>query len=431
MKQILLATAFAFILFSCNTNHRITDPRDYERYLRNAEVNQKLTDIDSEISFWKNRLLRVDDDIVSRSKLAGLLERRFEYSGNICEIHQADSIYKLVNIVQSINSSSTFRSLAGNCIKQHKFRQAQLYIDSALALGDDKYLTLLVDFDIAIELGNKYRAKNALRLLGNRKSFDYLIRASKYKDHIEGNLDEAIILMEKASKEVENNEALALWTISNLADMYGHANRLTESYQCYLQVLAKDHEYHHALRGIAWLAFSADKNPAEARRIINYIKEQHPVPDYDLLLAEIADYEGNHKEKTAHLNNFFEAVTDSSYGDMYNKYLFNVQADVLNNLDNAAAIAKKEVENRPTPEAYSWLAWSYLKSGETDKASQIARAHVERKSFEPEVIYRLGIIYKKLGDKNRAKKYLLDAKNSAYELGPLSASEISAALNSF
>lgn len=430
MKKNLLLYVFALMLFSCTSNEKITDLSDYEKYLDKKGTSGKLTEIDSEILFWKKRLDKIQDDIVSRSKLAGLLEKRFSYSGKIAEIHQADSLYKLVNRIQSINSSGTFRALAANCIKQHKFRQAQLYIDSALALGDDKYITLLMQFDIAMELGNRYKADKVLNSLGNKNSFDYLIRAAKYKDHIEGNLDEAIELMEKALKQVEANQTLFLWAKSNLGDMYGHANNMRKSYQCYLDALAKDPEYYHALKGIAWLAFSGDKNTGEARRIILSLKQRHDVPDYDLLLAEFADFENNEKERDRHFTEFLKAIADPAYGDMYNKYIFNLQADVLNNPDRALLVAKNEVENRPTPEVFSWLAWAYLKNGEINKAVQIAKANVEKKSFEPEVVYRLGMIYKCSGQKNKAKQYLNNAISSSYELGPLAVNEITKALHS-
>jgi len=266
MKKTAFLYVYAIALIACNSENKITNSSDYSIYLQKIHSGKNLTAIDAEIIFWKKRLINVEDDIISRSKLAGLFESRFTYSGDIGEIHQADSLYKIVNRIQSLNSSGTFRSLAANCIKQHKSQQAQLYIDSALVFGDDKYLTVLMEFDISMELGSKYRAGKALRSLVNKNSFDYLIRAAKFKDHIEGNLDESIVLMEKTLKEVEKNQSLLLLTKSNLGDMYGHANRFRESYQSYLDALSNDPEYYHALKGIAWLAFSHDKNTLEACR---------------------------------------------------------------------------------------------------------------------------------------------------------------------
>ena len=428
MKKYIPLYVISVLMLSCTNNERITNPQDYDVFLR-ANTTNKIAHIDAETEFWKARLKNVEDDIVSRSKLAGLLEKRFSYSGNVSELLQADSIYKLVNAIQSKMSSGTFRSLASNSIRLHKFKLAQKYIDSALALGDDKYLSLLIQFDIAIELGNRYQAKQVLEKLGNKNGFDYLIRAAKYADHTEGNLDEAIRLMEKAVKEVEKNETLWLWAKANLGDMYGHANKLRESYNCYLEVLSRDPRYYHALKGVAWLAFSGDKDPREAKRIISSLRKLHNVPDYTLLLAEIAAFENNQKERDTYIADFLKIVRDPSYGDMYNKYVFFLQSDFFDNAEQAISLATRETENRPNAEAYSWLAWAYFKQGKIDEALRITKAKVENKSFDPEVLYRMGIMYQNAGDKNKAKEYLNDAMSSAYELGPLTAKDISKALH--
>ena len=434
MKMSFLGVMFVFSIFSSCTFFRnekpITNITDYEKYLQPKKEKDQLKKIDTEIAFWQKRFITSKDDIISRSKIAGLLTQRFTYSGSVTEIHQADSIYQLVNTLNKINSSSTYRSLAANCITQHKFKQAQLYIDSALQLGDDKYQSVLMEFDVAMELGNKYRARKALNSLVNKNTFEYLIREAKYMDHAEGNLDAAIGLMEKAWEEIKNgnNTSVWLWTKSNLGDMYGHANRFKESYQCYLDVLAKDPEYYHALKGIAWLAFSKDKNTSEAKRIVAYLKQQHPVPDYELLLAKIASFENNETEKNIHIENFITWVSNVGYGDMYNKYLFNVQADELKNNALALAIAEKEVQHRPTGEAFSWLAWAYLKNGQKENALKTIRLYVATNCFEPDALYYAGKIYQANGDARNARKFLKDAYNSSYELGPALSIEIKNAL---
>jgi tetratricopeptide (TPR) repeat protein len=430
MRKFVLPFTLSLLAWACSTKEKITNPADYTVYVQNKNTGKNLSSIDSEIVFWQKRLNKIQDDIISRSKLAGLLENRFSYSGNINELHDADSLYKLVNPIQSLNSSGTFRALAANCIRQHKFQQAKWYIDSALALGDDRYLTTLMEFDIAMELGNRFRANKVLRSFANKNDFDYLIRLAKYKDHIEGNLEEAIILMEKALKEVENNRTLYRWTKSNLGDMYGHANRLKESYQCFLDVLAEDPEYYHALKGIAWIAFARDKNVREGKKIIEFLQQQHRVPEYDLLLAEIAAFENNEAVKEYHLGRFSVATRNSAYGNMYNKYLFNLHADEWNNAGEALSIAKKEIGNRATPEVFSWLAWAYFKTGNIDKALKIAKGYVEKKCFEPGVLYRMGIIYKASGQKDKAKEFLTSARSSAFELGPLAEKEITKVLQS-
>jgi tetratricopeptide (TPR) repeat protein len=420
MKKLFLSLLIVLLTFTGCKQQPITNPKDYAAYLQ-PSPNTRLQQIDTELAFWTNKLTKAPGDIISESKLAGLLTKRFAYSGNITEIHRADSLYRTVNALNHTTGSGTFRSLAANCITQHRFQQAQLYIDSALTLSDDKYLTLLMEFDVAMELGNRYRARKALNSLADRNSFDYLIREAKYKDHVEGQLDAAIGLMEKAYDKIKDNASPALycWIKTNLGDFYGHANRYKESYQCYLDVLAKDPHYYHALKGIAWLAFSHDNNVANARKIVAYLQQRHSVPDYELLLSQMAASQHDSIGYKQHIDRFITATRNELYGGMYNKYLFTVEADQLNNAGRCLQIAREEVAHRPTPEAFSWLAWAYCRNGDVAKAMETARLYVANKCFEPDALFYLGKIYQAGGRNNMARTYLKAAKKSAYELGPV------------
>ena len=422
---LLLSFAFVSMLLACSTRSNLVERTDIENYLHST-LKSPLVKIDSEINFWNQRFTKVPDDLIARAKIASLLIHRFAYSGNIAEIHEADSLYKLVNSINRLNSSSTYRSLAANCITQHQFRLAQSYIDSALALGDDKFLSTLMEFDIALELGNLQRARKSLGSIHDKNCFEYLIRQAKYKDKVEGDLESAISLMEMArekSKEIPNKE-LFLWVNSNLADMYGHANRFEDSYQKYLQVLQEDPQYYHALKGIAWLAYAKDNNLDLAKEILVYLKTVHPIPDYDLLLANIAETENDSVSKKQLLHSFDKRVTNYLYGNMYNKYLFNLHAEEWQNKTEALEIAQKEIELRPTCEAFSWLAWAYLINNQKEKALQTVKYHVENKSFEPESLFLLGKIYFATGNTEKAKQYLTLAKESAFELGPNTLNQI-------
>lgn len=426
MKKILYSL---LILLTACRQQNITNSKDYSRYLQSTQ-NTRLQQIDAELSFWQNKLHNAPGDIISESKIASLYTRRFSYSGNINEIHCADSLYRQVNILNHTTSSGTFRSLAANCITQHRFLQAKQYIDSALVLGDDKYLTVLMEFDVAMELGDRFRAQKALNSLTDKNSFDYLIREAKYKDHVEGDLDAAIGLMEKAYEKIKDNhnQGLYCWIKSNLGDFYGHANRYQESYKCYLDVLAKDPHYYHALKGIAWLAFSHDKDVVNARKIVAYLQQRHPVPDYELLLSQIAVAGHDSIQYKQHLESFMTATHNALYGGMYNKYLFNIEADEMNNAARCLQIAQQEVAHRPTPEAYSWLAWAYCRNGEVSKAMATAQAHVAGKCFEPDALFYLGKIYQAGGENAKARLYLKAAKESSYELGPVVSGRITETL---
>ena len=113
---------------------------------------------------------------------------------------------------------------------------------------------------------------------------------------------------------------------------------------------------------------------------------------------------------------------------MYNKYLFAVEADELNNAGRCLQIAQQEVAHRPTPEAFSWLAWAYCRNGNVSKAMETARLYVANKCFEPDALFYLGKIYQAGGRNNMARTYLKAAKESSFELGPVVSNEIKKSL---
>lgn len=419
-------------LMACKpSSHRVTNAKDYEVYMkkRSQQSLHSLQIINEDIEFWKQRLEKSKTDIVSKVKLAGLYSSRFKVAGDINDIHTSDSLYLLANPLIKIGSSSVYKALAANCITEHRFQQAKLYIDTALAMGDGKYTSLLMQCDVSIELGDLGAAKKALAQIEYKNDFDYLIREAKLLDH-EGDQDKGILKMEKAARQAvnSNNEKLFFWVTTNLGDMYGHANRFNEAYHCYLEVLKKNPEDLYALKGIAWLAFSHDKDVKEAKRILYYLSSLHPVPDYKLILAKIAAFENDQLLYKKMITDYVSEIKDRRYGDMYNKYLFNIDVSDQK-INEAVKIAEREVNNRPTPQSYDLLSWAYYKAGEKENALKLAKDFVENKCFEPEAFYHLGVIYSHAGENKKAKYYLQRAKNSAFELGPSYSSEVQEALN--
>ncbi len=417
----------AIVITSCTSNTSpVTDEQTINTVLQQStNLTNNLRIVDEDLQFWNNRLAAKADDNNAKIKLASLYSKRFQYSGNIIDVLKSDSFYIAANQLQKHFSSGIYRSLAANCVTQHRFQQADKYLDTALQMGDDKYLTVLQRFDVKLELGQYKQAEQLLNSLSQKNNFDYYIRASKLEDH-KGNADASIRFMEQAYADVKesNNTQLLHWVKTNLADMYGHNNRIEESYKLYNEVLAVDPAYYHAWKGIAWIAFSHDKNTKLAKNILYWLQAHHPIPDYDLLLSEIAAYENNGHEKNIRLAAYIDQVTQPVYGDMYNKYLFAIMSDERNNVSMALQIARKEILNRPTPQSYDLLAWSLYKNGQVEEAARMVNGRVLNKTFEPDALYHIGIIYKQAGNKKLAKQCLNEALQSSFELGPLVTNDI-------
>ena len=425
--SFLLLVFGVFILFNCAEPERpIVYPEDYSMYMVKSG-DQSLHSCNEEIVFWKNRLAKSPDDEVSLAKLASLFSSRFKLTGEVEDLYASDSLYQVVLNSTPMGKAELYQALAVNSITKHEFRQGKKYIQEALEIGDSKGASYLTLVDLNLELGDYDGAKFILKEFENKNSFAYLIRQAKVKDQ-EGKLDSAIYLMEKALDRIKDDKSLFVWTKSNLADMYGHAGRVKEAYESYLEVLRKDPHYDYALKGIAWIAFSHDHNTAEAKRIIQSIINKKSTPDLHLLLAQIAEFEKNESEKINELKLFTAEARKPKYLGMYNKYLCTLEAEDLQNPARAIEIAEMEIKSRPTPQSFDLLAWGLYHKGDVTKAAKVASLHVENKTYEPEALYHLGMIYKN-SDAEKSKVFLAEAAKSEFELGPIVTKKIEAALN--
>jgi len=421
MKTFNLAIilVMTLLMVSCkNESNQITNPKDYDTYL----VSNDTKSIDfakNEIDFWQKKFDAAPNQISYLSQIAANYSKLFEITGNINYIYKTEELLLQSNEALKYTQVGTIRSLARNYITQHRFKEALILANKALAIGEGKKETQKLLFDVQMELGNFAAAEKNLKAIQDTNEFDFLIRIAKWNDHL-GDLPTAISLMEKASKiaEKNENEGLKVWAYSNLGDMYGHAGQIKKSYKYYLKTLALEPHNSYALKGIAWITFSHEKNTAEANRIINIISKNHNSPDFYLMKSEIAEYDNNYKLKSTSISDYFNMLKENKYGAMYNKYNALIFADEKVTAQKALEIAKIEVDHRPTPDSYDLLAWSYYNLGDYNKALEIAQKYVAGKSFEPELNYHLAMIYKANKMNALIEPIKKDLLASTFELGP-------------
>lgn len=424
MNQCKLLTVFFFgllFLTACTGKKNITNRNDYVAFLKPGIILKQVNNLKSQLSFWNSRLQRDTGNYVDMMEMASCHLQLFRLTGKINHLHTGDSLLKRSTAKLNNTDPDILFALSQTAITQHRFRDAGHYNESADKSGGDKYIHHLLAFDTKMELGEIMTANKKIEALLDKSSFDYLIRKSKLEDH-KGNLDKAIDLMEQAFEKVKDNKkSLYCWALSNLADMYGHAGRVKESYDAYLKVLQKDSSYIYALKGIAWIAYSHDHNTKEAKRILQYISDQTNMPDILLQLAEIEEWEGNEAKKKEYINRFITEVQQPGYGDMYNKYLIHLYTEELKDYNKAVELAEKEIASRATPETYDWLAWVHYNAGDIDTANLIATNYVYKRNFEPDALYHTAMIFSAAGKKEKAKELLEECLASSFEIGPVKA----------
>lgn len=419
MKSGFAFFSILLLIIGCNKeNSNVLNPSDYNVFL-DLKQNNAIDFAQKEINFWEHKFNNAPSQTSYLNNIASNYTILFEQTGDVEKLYQAEK--KLLQACKMLNYSdaTTLRSLARNYITQHRFKEALQLAQQALHTKSKINETNKLLFDVHMELGNYENAYENLKQIYNMNDFDYLIRLAKWSDY-KGNLDTAISMMEKATAIVQKNDnkKIMAWSFSNLGDMYGHAGKINTAYEYYLKALQIEPNNYYSLKGLAWIAFSHEKNGKEANRIINAIAKRHESPDFYLLKAEIAEFEKDYILQKKYLTDYFRMLAKVDYGVMYNSYNALLFSEEKHTISNAFSIANQEISNRPTPQSYDLLAWAYFKKGYTKKALEIAQQHIAHQTFEPEILYHLASIYKAnnlLKETNSIKKEL---QSSIFELGP-------------
>lgn len=418
MKALILCM-LVLLLTSCKKEEKlvITNPAHYNTFLDTSN-NESLKSAISEKDYWNNRLKPDTSGVGEIGPLAGAYTRIFEASGAVENLKKAEALYKKGMEISANNKDNYARGLARTNISQHRFKEAKAVLEESYAGVSNKRATEMMLFDIYMELGDYDKADAFLGKIKNTNDYNYLIRLAKWSDY-KGDLEAAIKYMEQAKSIAESRGSIALkvWTYSNLADFYGHAGRIEASYQHYLKTLQLQPDNAYAKKGIAWIAYAAEKNTTEANRILDSVMVHHQVPDYFLLKAEMAEFNNQLSEAEVFIDSFVNNASETDYGDMYNAYLIEIYAE--SQPEKALTLATQEIQNRATPETYSLLAYAQLMAGMNAEALQTIENFVAGKTFEPMAQYYSALVYKANGKSDMVKPLKKELLTAAFELGPV------------
>jgi len=414
---------------SCNGNNDAVVNKVFIDSIINDNKLSNLQQInDEELRFNKQRLDSLPGGLIDAQKYAGALAGRFHLYGDITALRSADSIMRWINQQNVEKDAAPLRTLAYYSILQHRFSLANNYVQKALSLGSEKYISELLNFDVAFEKGQYALAKNILQRIKSTNEYGYFFRLSKYQ-HWMGEMDSSINSLKKASELAGNNTRLMQTAISNLADLYMHAAEVEKANYLYMQSILLDKSDLHSLMGLGWIALIHDKNDSLAERILKFVRSKTTSPEPLLMLMYVAQQRRDTIAEKQYAQEFVLMVSDSVYGDMYNKYLVDIYSTTLNNPGKAVAIAEKELKNRCTPQTCSWLVWSLFKNGEKDRAMKVYEEHISGKPLEGLELYYLGIIMKEMKQGYNAEQYLDAAWKNRFDLSPAKASLLKSMLD--
>ncbi|NRB48573.1 MAG: hypothetical protein HRU41_12930 [Saprospiraceae bacterium] len=429
MKKLftLLVLGSLFALGFYNSKKPIVQQEDIRPYLQAEYFNHERSTLLEQVNFWAERLADQATNSIYQQKLASLQAQYFRLSGEVQFLRSSDSL--LLDLARRFpNTVANWQGLAQNAITGHEFAKADRYINQALAIGEKRYQSSLIKVDVLLERGARMEALGLLNGLGNSYKFEYLTRQVKLQDEL-GELEDAIVWMEKAvgRAKTSGDSSLVSWSLANLADMYGHQGKIKKSYNTFLQALQYNPAELHALKGIAWIAFSHDKAPTLAKGIIEFLQSLQDVPDYDLLLADIATYQQDFQQAAQYTGRFLDRASKEIYGFLYTRPLAERQM-ASGQLEENDGRTKAEIDQRAHPLSYALRAQYLHERGSKDAAIKLLEEKVLGQTEEPDALYLAGMVFKQNGKTKEAKALLKAAREAAFELGPIAEIEIKNAL---
>lgn len=414
----ILAALLAGLTACHNQPSTLADPHFTDSLITHGQPAAQEKLLSQELIFWKNRLDSQPGAFTALARYAGLRGQHFHNSGEMSDLAVADSIYRCLNREYKGNEAGILRAWASLNITRHRFREADSLVQLAMQAGSEQYATTLLSFDTKFELGSYLLAERALQSCIATNEYGYFFRLAKWK-HFQGETDSALYYMQKAADWSGNSLFLRQTALSNLADLYMHEGGFTKAARLYTGILKQNPADYHSLRGLGRIQLLHDKHPASAEKVFRYISVQNALPDplYDMVW--VAEQEGDSALQQTYATVFVQKAGDSAYGAMYHKYLLELYTGILHKPVLAISIAEEETRNRPTPQAFAWLAWSLHMGGDDARAMKVYLDHVSGKPLEALELYWMGKLMQAVGKQYIAHAFFTAAAKNRYDLSPL------------
>jgi len=369
------------------------------------------------LRFWKDRIHPGLPGIVSESKYAACLAMRFHLFGDILDIKQADSVIRKIDSDFNYKEAQANLTLVSYSILQHRFSEADGWLEKARHCGLKKYDLLTASFDVDFELGRYFQASNSLKQLKNSDDYGYFFRRSKM-DHLNGSLDSAVTAMMKAANIEEGSAWLEEIALANAADLYIHAGDLKKAAELYIKCIRMNSADFHSIQSLGWIALVHDKNDSLAEKIFSFVQTKNKLPDAWYKLTQMAELRGDRDLAIKYAKEFASRASDTVYGNMYNKYLIELYTGILNNYSRAEQIAKRELDNRSTPQTRAWYAWALFCNNRKKEALDQYENHVSGKPLEALELYWMGKLMQGINKGYNAQAFFSAAVINKYDLSP-------------
>jgi tetratricopeptide (TPR) repeat protein len=393
--QYILTPLVAALLFLLGTDH----------------VLAQLTRTDSQIAYYQQLIKRNPRNGKAFYGLGDALIRKARETGDPNYFNRAEEALRKSLEIAPQNAGAK-RHLAYVFYSRHEFEPAALYARKAIEMEADDGDSYGILGDALLEVGKYDEARDAYQKMMQLENSLYSRSRLAGLKSIHGDSTGSIAELEKAiaaGKATQQPAESVAWAQWQLGTDFLSLGDLTKAEAYYRQSLQSYPNYYRAQAGMAQVR-SAQKRYDEA--IDHYQKAIAvlPMPDYVAGLGDLYGKIG----KPAQARQQYELVEYIGRLNAINQVLYNRElayfyADHDMKLAESLELAKRELDYRKDIYAYDLLGWSLYKNDKVEEARDAIEKALPLGTQDAKLFFHAGMIYHRLGDKEKAKQYLAKA----------------------
>ena len=390
--QYLPTTLVAALLFLLGTDH----------------VLAQTTRTDSLISYYQQLIKRNPRNGKAFYGLGDALIRKARETGDPNYFNRAEeALARSLEIAPK--NAGAMRHLAYVFYSRHEFEPAAVHAGKAIEMDSRDGDSYGILGDALMETGEYQKADEAYREMMQLEEslYSYSRRAglkSMRGDSSGATADlEHAVAAGKAAKQPAESIAWAEWQLGSDHFTLG---QLATAESFYRQSLETYPNYYRALAGLAQVR-GVQKKYDEAIDLYRRAVAILPMPEYIAALGDVYRKIGKPDEarKQYELVEYIGKLSALNKA-LYNRELAYFYADHDIKLKEGLELARRELEYRRDIYAYDVLAWNLFKNGEAEKAADAIDQALKLNTKDAKLFYHAGMIYHRLGDKEKAREYL-------------------------
>ena len=373
------------------------------------------------IKTMQSRVQGNPKDPAAYSALGAAFFQRARETGDVEDFQLAEqALNKSLDLDNAdFTADAAYSTMAEVCMGEHRFSDAIVYAQKALALGSGDLSSFAIVGDANADMGEYERAAIAYSRLdvsgesaAQPRSIYVRDSRTSYLKFISGDTPGAIRLMQSAvaaGTEARLPAENRAWLYYELGEYEFQAGDIGAANQAYLTALNIHPGDYRALAGLGKLRGTQGRY-AEAIKLYQGAIAVVPMPIYVAELGDMYTKAGNPAEarKQYQLVEYIGLLGHINQV-LHNRDLALFYADHDTKLDESLALAHKEFEVRH--DIYTWdaLAWALYKNGKYQEASDAMDHALRPGTRDALLLFHAGMIASRLGQTAVAKDRLRTA----------------------